>query len=167
MADIIIILSSHLPSSPFSIPHPFLLPPFSLFYSLIPNFLGAPPMAQHFTPNKYTHPPRKNPSYHPLIWQTLFHPLPQCYSLTFYHDAHIGGALINNILASFTLQYRWMAFSPRTMAARSANVTSVTARKTKRLRWDSREARLQQKWSKYQPPQTVHGTKGRCNGCCR
>ena len=53
-----------LTSSPFSfsIPPTHFLPPFSLFYSLIPNFLGAPPMAWHFTPNTHTYPPRKNPS---------------------------------------------------------------------------------------------------------
>lgn len=61
MADMVFILTNLLPFFVFYSPTPF-LPPFSLFYSLIPNFLGAPPMAWHFTPNTHTYPPRKNPS---------------------------------------------------------------------------------------------------------
>lgn len=41
MADMVFILTNLLPFFVFYSPTPF-LPPFSLFYSLIPNFLGAP-----------------------------------------------------------------------------------------------------------------------------
>ena len=62
MADMVFILTNLLPFFVFYSPTP-ILPPFSLFYSLIPNFLGAPPMAWHFTPTRTrTHPAKIPPA---------------------------------------------------------------------------------------------------------
>jgi hypothetical protein len=119
-----------------------------------------PQQAHASTPQKSLLP--QNPTrYHPPIWQTLFHPLPTAapYNSSMTHT--FGAELINNVIASLTLKYRWMdGFKPKNYGClprhrrfrRRGQDKKVELRHT-HDRFNSHSGtRVEQQWSKHQCP---------------
>jgi hypothetical protein len=106
MAAMLFILSNLVPFFVLYSPTPL----FAVLF-LVPKFPGRTPYGMAFHPQHAHAPtPQKSllPLYHPLIWQTSFHPSPSAAPYHFSMTHTFGAELINNVIASLTLKYRWM-----------------------------------------------------------